>query len=261
MGWSAAAVAIGAGAGMAGSAMQAGAASDAADASSDAAAASNELMLKMYKTNRKDMMPWILAGQESIDRMKLGLRYGGEFDQFTMNDFLEDPGYQWRMDQGINALEAGGAATGMYGSGNMGAGLVSLGQDMGSQEYANAYSRWMDKYNKVAGVATAGQQQSQFLANMGGNTATAMGNNLMTAGQTQSNMIMNGGNAWANGFNNVGNQMVSGIGTYMNQQNQQALMNAVNGFSGGSAMPMGMSQGAVYTPNGFNMGSIGGGYD
>jgi hypothetical protein len=52
-----------------------------------------------------------------------------------------DPGYQWRMDQGRKALEASAAARGGLFSGATGKALVDYGQGLASQEYDKAYGR------------------------------------------------------------------------------------------------------------------------
>jgi hypothetical protein len=53
----------------------------------------------------------------------------------------QDPGYQFRLEQGRQALEASAAARGGLLSGSTGQALAQYGQDLASQEYANAYQR------------------------------------------------------------------------------------------------------------------------
>lgn len=53
----------------------------------------------------------------------------------------QDPGYQWRLEQGRKALEAGAASKGGLLSGGTQKALVNYGQNLASQEYSNAYGR------------------------------------------------------------------------------------------------------------------------
>jgi hypothetical protein len=65
----------------------------------------------------------------------------------------EDPGYQFRMDEGRKALERSAAKRGTLRSGATLKGLIDYGQDMGSQEYQQAYNRRLQQYREGAGLA------------------------------------------------------------------------------------------------------------
>jgi hypothetical protein len=150
--------------------------------------------------------------------------------RFGADQYMEDPGYKFRLEQGINALTAAGAAGGYLGSGNLGTALIGYGQEMGSQEYQNAYNRYMAEnealYNRLAGISGTGQTSSEYLAGAGGTAAANMGNlavggaNALAAGQTGA------ANAWAGGLQNISNQFMGGLGTYLNYQQQQQMINA-----------------------------------
>jgi hypothetical protein len=67
---------------------------------------------------------------------------GYAFEPPTGTELLaQDPGYQFRLEQGRQALEASAAARGGLLSGSTGQALSQYGQDLASQEYANAYQR------------------------------------------------------------------------------------------------------------------------
>lgn len=231
-------IAVAAGIGAAGSLasgmMQSSAAEDAANAQLAGTQASNKLQWDMFQQNRADMEPWRNAGGAAIGRISRGIQPGGEFSAFRLTDFNKDPGYEWRKQQGIDAVRAGGSATGAFGSGNMAVALENLGQNMASQEYGAAYARWLDQYNKVATVAGMGQQQSQAIGALGANTANVMGQNTMAGANAQAQGIIGSANAWGNAFQNMNNQAMGGMGMWMNYQNQQNLINAF-GMSGGNA--------------------------
>lgn len=64
----------------------------------------------------------------------------GRFD-FKPPTVTDDPGYQFRLQQGVGALDASAAARGGLGSGAQQRALARYGQDLGSQEYGAAYGR------------------------------------------------------------------------------------------------------------------------
>lgn len=58
-----------------------------------------------------------------------------------------DPGYQFRLQQGLGALQASQAAKGLLRSGASYKGLEDYGQASASQEYQNVFQRALDAYN------------------------------------------------------------------------------------------------------------------
>lgn len=115
---------------------------------------------------------------------------------------LMDPGYDFRKQEGINALAAAGAASGNYGSGNMGVALQDFGQNLASQEFQNVY-------NRLAGMSGTGQVQSQAIGNMGVNTGNVMANYLNQAGQNIAQGQVAGANALAGGVRDTENAIAS----------------------------------------------------
>lgn len=56
----------------------------------------------------------------------------------------KDPSYQFRLDEGNQAINRSAAAKGILGSGNVLAQLAKYGQGMASEEYGNQFSRLSD---------------------------------------------------------------------------------------------------------------------
>ena len=113
--------------------------------------------------------------------------YGSLMRDFTMADFETDPGYAFRMSEGMKALERSAAARGsLFGGGTLRA-LTRYGQDVASQEYLNAYNRFQEnrrtRYNFLAGVAGLGQQGANQLVGASQNFANQYGN-LLVGGAT-----------------------------------------------------------------------------
>jgi len=86
--------------------------------------------------------------------------YGGqqpEAFKFTAENFQADPGYGFRLSEGLKALERSAAARGGLLSGGTGKALTRFGQDMASQEFQNAYGRAFNEYG-----AARQREQEQY---------------------------------------------------------------------------------------------------
>lgn len=84
--------------------------------------------------------------------------------QFKAPTLSEDPGYQFRLQQGVSALDASAAARGGLTSGAAQRALLRYGQDVGSQEYGAAYQRALGENQQRYGRAL---QQNQDIYGRG----------------------------------------------------------------------------------------------
>lgn len=159
---------------------------------------------EMADQQREDFAPWRDAGQNALDQIVSGIESGqfdpGMFDPSQI-DLKRDPGYQFRMQEGVNALDASAASRGRLQSGAQQKALTKYGQDVGSQEYSNAYARYADEYakesnrkarnfNMLSGLNQGGQasaagqaQASSQLAQTGGNIMSQTGRALNMGNQ------------------------------------------------------------------------------
>lgn len=105
----------------------------------------------------------------------------------------QDPSYQFRYQQGLDAANAGSAASGMLNSGNRLLALQSYGQGQASTEYANQFARLAQLAGaNVGSPAAAGQiiqqgnlqnqQAASAVGNAVGKAVTGWGNQLATGG-------------------------------------------------------------------------------
>lgn len=104
-----------------------------------------------------------------------------------MAAFKTDPGYQFRLDQGINALNTNKAAAGLTRSGSTLKDTVAFGQGMATSEYDKVYNRLFDRAQMglqgvgvTAGVNTANAGAQTNYGTDAGNAALAMGNSVNT---------------------------------------------------------------------------------
>lgn len=75
---------------------------------------------------------------------------------FDPSGIYDDPSYQFRVQQGQNALSKGLAASGMSQSGAAMKAAQEYGQNMATNEYQNAYDRWLAQNQQLAGVGGTG---------------------------------------------------------------------------------------------------------
>lgn len=69
------------------------------------------------------------------------------YKPFTLGDFVSSPGYQWQLNQGLNAIQKGAAARGTLLTGGTQKALEQYGQGLASQDYNNFFNRELQTYN------------------------------------------------------------------------------------------------------------------
>lgn len=123
-----------------------------------------------------------------------GAEYGKYARDFGMSDFVTDPGYAFRLSEGQQAIDRSAAARGGTQSGAALKAAARYGQDMGSQEYGNAYSRYnTNRTNRLAplgSIATMGANAATNNATQVGNYGTNVGNLITDTGTTQGNALL-----------------------------------------------------------------------
>jgi len=144
--------------------------------------------------------------------------------EFGMDKFTADPGYAFRMSEGMKALERSAAARGGLLSGATLKGTQRFGQDLASQEYQNAFNRYqaeragtLNPYQALAGTA---QTSANVLTGAAGNLGTQLGSNIIGAG-----------NAQAAGQIGSANAIVGGLGQGINFYQNQQLLNRLPTYS------------------------------
>jgi hypothetical protein len=132
-----------------------------------------------YKYQQGLMSPYQQAG-------------AGAMSKLTSGNLQMDPGYQFRMSEGMKAINNAAASRGMANSGATMKSLIRFGQDTASQGYQQAFNNQMG------------------IANMGFGAANNLGNMSQNYSGNMSNLITNMGNAQAN----------SGLAVNQRQTNQ-----------------------------------------
>lgn len=160
------------------------------------------------------------------------------YQPFGMEQFNVDPGYQFRMSEGLKALERSAASRGILSSGQTLKDITRFGQDTASQEYQNAFSRYMLEterkrretldpleYQIGLGQAAASGQAANI-----GTTAGSTSNLMQALGNINAQRAVTQGNIATGTMNTLGNiagQAVQGYADYQAAQPYQNYLRSI----------------------------------
>ena len=138
------------------------------------------------------------------------------------------------MSEGQKALERSAAARGGLLSGGTGKALQRFGQEMGSQEYTNAFNRYQTeraaRLNPLQSLTGMGQTSAQQLSNAGQTMASNVGDAMGSAAAAR-----------ASGYVGTANALTGGLNTYLNYRQGQDYLGALKGGGGGGSNVPGWS--------------------
>lgn len=194
-------------------------ANKAAQTQSQAADQSAALQERMFNENVARQKPFYEAGVNALPELVQASKY----TPFSMAQFQADPGYQFRLSEGTKALERSAAARGGLISGGALKAAQRYGQDMGSQEYTNAFNRYQQERQARLGPLQSLTGMSQTTANTIGAAGQNMAGNVGEA-------YMGGANARASGYIGAGNAIAGGASNYLGYQQQQQQQNTLNDY-------------------------------
>jgi hypothetical protein len=191
----------------------------AAKTQSEASDKAIQLQERQYAENVARQKPFYEAGVNALPELIEASRY----KNFGMDQFQQDPGYGFRLAEGQKALERSAAARGGLISGGALKAATRYGQEMGSQEYTNAFNRYQaERQSRLNPL--------QSLTGMGQTTA----NTINAAGQNMAGNVgeayMGGANARASGYVGTANALTGGLGTYLSYQQNQQQQNTLNDY-------------------------------
>ena len=192
----------------------------AARAQQQAADQAAQLQREIFQKQTELAEPFRQAGISSQNELMRLLGIGGDATAadygmltrgYRPEDMQMDPGYAFRLSEGQKALERSAAARGGLLSGSMLKGAQRFGQEMGSQEYMNAFNRAQaqlgTRLGTLGSLYGAGQAAAQQVAGQAGQMGSNVGNLMMSGGQARASGYMGQANAL--------NQALSGlVGAY-----------------------------------------------
>ncbi len=157
------------------------------------------------------------AAQE-YEALKASPEFGKYARDFGMQDFQQDPGYAFRMSEGLKALDRQAAARGGLISGGALKAAQRYGQEAASQEYTNAFNRYqVNRANQL--------QPLQSLMGASQTAANVMGQSAGQYGQTAGEAYMGAGNARASGYMGGANALAGAIGQGLGAWQSQQFLN------------------------------------
>jgi hypothetical protein len=204
-----------------GSALVGGVAANRA-ARTQASAADRAAQLQQEQFNRQVELqaPFRDVGVRALPELEAASRY----TNFGMDQFQADPGYGFRLSEGQKALDRQAAARGGLISGGALKAAQRYGQEMGSQEYTNAFNRYQTerqaRLNPLQSLAGMAQTSTGQLGQAGQAMATGVGEAGAAAAQARASGYMGGANALSQG---LGQYINYGQGQERNALFQQML--------------------------------------
>ena len=165
-------------------------------------------------------------------------------------NYQADPGYAFRFNEGMKGLNASAAARGGLISGNALKGATDYGQAAGSQEYQNAYNRYLANNAQTLQAYNTNTANQQYLANLGQSSANNQANSIGNFGNSAANNMIGAGNANAAGMVGGANAISSGVSTGLNYMQNQNIINALNNRSSYNNLANQSGASNVYTPGG-----------
>ena len=178
---------------------------------------------------------------------------------FGAADFQTDPGYNFRLSEGLKAIDRQAAARGGLISG---AGLKAAGrygQDVASQEYGNAFNRFQTNRASQAGLYTDAlnrertRQMDEYgrlsdFTTRGANAAANTGTSQAAYGTNAANLMSQGAQAMGQGVIGAGQSMAAGQMGAGNTYNN-AIQAALQGYQNNQMMDLFRNrQSAYYDP-------------
>lgn len=178
-----------------------------ASASNRAAA----LQQEQFERQVELQAPWREAGERALGKLETA----SEYTPFGMSQFQQDPGYGFRLAEGQKALDRQAAARGGLISGGALKAAQRYGQEMGSQEYTNAFNRYQTERQARLGplqsLAGVGQTAVNQLGQAGQQYATGAGEALTSGAAARASGYVGGANALTGALN-------TGLNYYQGQQ-------------------------------------------
>jgi hypothetical protein len=243
------------------------------------------LQTQVYQQSRADFAPYRESGTANVNRLNTLLGIGGNTGaadygkyataEFTPEMFAKgvDPGYAFRLSEGLKGIDRQAAARGGLISGNALKAASGYAGDQASQEYQNAFNRYQTTRGNTLSPfqtgASAGQNSAAMQGQANTNYGTAGGQAISNYGQGVSgaygaqgqgantaygnygqgvsgaygaygtnatNALTGGANATAAGYVGQANALNQGISNVSNQYYQNQMLNILrdrNGSAGG----------------------------
>lgn len=249
-------VAIAGGASLLGGVANAGASKGAANEQAQAAQEAAQLQYSMYQQTAQRLQPWVNTGTAANNQLggllglsgyqasgAGGMGTGSLVTPFqpTMQQLSQTPGYQFTMQQGLEAVQNQASGQGQGGgllpgggglqvSGPEGKGLINYAENLASttyqQQFQNYWTQLNNIYSMYQGASTSGANAAAMVGQAGTTTAQGMSNALQTGAAATAAGTVGAANALTGGVNSAAQNVAQlGILNQLTQQNSPVQTN------------------------------------
>ena len=185
-----------------------------------------QAQLEMFYANQAMLAPWTEAGADALQQITQLLAAGpGEYE--------ESPGYQFQLQEGLNAIQNSAASKGKLLSGQTQKGLVGYAENVASQDYQSWLNNWYKSLNPYYSLATMGGSVGSGVGAMGTQTGANIGQNIVGAGEAIGGGQLGSASAWIQGLSGGSNALLD----YYMLQNM-GLINPGGGATPNTLLPM-----------------------
>lgn len=178
--------------------IQSDATGDAADSQAAGTAAGIAEQRRQFDLTRSDFAPYRETGASALKSL-----YGDINTPTTQADVMSDPGYQFGLEQGQQAIDRKIAAGGGRVSGAAIKAAGRFGTNFATSGYNAAYQRRQDRMNRLAAIAGIGQTSTSSSAQAGQGTANAISGLLTQQGDNAGAAQLARGTIWGDSANQI----------------------------------------------------------
>lgn len=223
-----------------GSLISSNAASNAADKQAQGTSDAIAENRRQFDITQANQAPYLAAGKTALGT--LATENDTPLDTSTIQ---MDPGYQFGLKQGQQAIDRQTAAAGGRISGAALKAAAQYGTDYATTGYSTAYARAnqarTDRLNRLAALAGIGQTATQNVGAVGANTANANSALMAAAGSNAGAAALAQGNIWSNTTNQLA--ALYGRNATSSTPNGYTSANRYSGGNDGYTLPNGESLG------------------
>ncbi len=240
-------------AGVTGSALNASAASAASKQEQEQDQVAQQNQVNALNFENLELSPYQQAGASDIPNLQALLNsYGSTVTPYVnaltslgnsataQQALAQTPGYQFTLNQGLQATQNSNAAQGLGISGAALKGAAQYATGLANNTYQQQYNNALTNLQAVSGNWQNQWNANNSLVNLGQNSAANTATNTQNATNSLSSLIQALGNAQAagtvgtaNALGGIGNSIANGLGTYNGILTSNALTANMGGGSGG----------------------------
>jgi hypothetical protein len=242
---------VGAASSIGGAAISANAAGNAASTQAQAAETSAQLQAtaeanaldfdkQVYSNAQGYAAPYQAQGVTALQALGNGTAPGGQFNSTPTSAqvMATDPGYQFNLEQGQDALERAEAAAGGVASGGALKAASQYATNYTTNAYQNAYTQFMNtrqaNYGNLMSLAGLGESANALVTQAGTAAANNYSSTALTGANNQANYLTQGANAQAAGDLYAASAWNNALNGTSNATNGLLALGALGNYNQGS---------------------------